>query len=212
VIDWPEGTKKKYLTVNTFSRPGFERLSTIGLVAHSVGVAGQHPLETIAFWESLKDQRMDDDIVDWFGSAGGVIGTDGQLYAAAPIDEEMYHVGSCRYEKHFRKLFPQWVTNRVYSKEPTVDGRTVSTYATPNRILLGVEFSHSTEDGKPTSDQEDAFVEFASRCMGAYGLNQIFQHNTVTGKYCHRWYVEHRDDWGKLMRKIAAVAKIQEGI
>lgn len=212
MIDWPEGTKKQYLTVNPFSRPGFERLSTIGLAVHSVGVANQHPLDTIVFWESLKNQREDDDVEDWFGSAGCLIGTDGQLYAAAPIDEELYHVGSIRYEKHFRKLFPQWTTNRFYQNEQTVDGRTISTYSTPNRILLGVEFSHKTVDGKPTSDQEDAFVEFASRCMDSYGLHQIFQHNTVTGKYCHRWYVDHPEDWGKLMRKIAASRRLQEDV
>ena len=104
---WPSYAHEHYLEVNRYSRPEVLRSATSAAAVHSIGVAGQHPLDTIAYWNSLKDQDPHDKIPDAHRSAHCIIWTDGSLYVAAPPDEELYHVGGTSYRLEAKARFPQ---------------------------------------------------------------------------------------------------------
>ena len=78
--------------------------------------------------------------------------------------------------------------------------------------MIGIELSHRTPSGRPTSDQEDALIELGVYLMHGYGFHLWYLHDEITPKYCHRWYVDHQEDWERVKLKMRAALELQEDV
>lgn len=181
--------KEKLLPVNKFSRPGYLRADTIGIVYHWVGAAGQTHVVTARYFELLAQQDDTDNKPDRYASAHYIIGIDGTVMRVIPDDEVAYHVGAKQYTGAAQHRLVGYTGNVMMSGygEPR----------TPNWCTIGIEMNHPDWSGKFTDATLESAARLGKELLQKYllGTHDIFRHYDITGKLCPKWFVEHETDW-----------------
>jgi N-acetylmuramoyl-L-alanine amidase CwlA len=167
------------LTVNEYSRPGIKIGQPKGLVVHWFANPMSTAMNNRNFWESRKFGTKG------FGSAHELINLDGNVVIAIPTNEEAYHVGA---ESQFYK--PAAVKAFGYH---------------PNSYLYGIECAHLDWQGHMTPETYSTLVDRCSMYCKMWKLNplkDIWRHYDITGKMCHRLFVDNNDAWQKLLQDV----------
>lgn len=171
------------LSKNQFSRPG-KALDDVGfIIIHYTADPMAGPKAIRDFFESLKTQDAADSVPDRSASAHEIIGLDGQILRALPLNEKAYHCGSTWYTPRAKKLFGTYCTNPKSS---------------PNRITIGIELCHPDETGRILPETTKAAIERVRELCAIYSLDpltRVLRHSDVTGKLCPLWYCHHPEDW-----------------
>ena len=82
---------KKYLTINSYSRPGNKLKRVKGIVIHWVGNAASTAEANRNYFEGLKSgQKMSNGRYRYAGSHY-IVGLEGEIIACVPEDEIAYH-------------------------------------------------------------------------------------------------------------------------
>lgn len=182
---------EKLLTPNAFSRSQVP-IAPRGIVIHWPGVPGQRA-DTVRNW--FEDRKHGD---TGYGSAHAVIDLDGEILLCIPWEEEAYHAGD---------NYPNFAHEAIRLFGPN-----------PNRSTIGIELCHPDATGKPTPDTLMAALDLCATLCTRYGIDpitRIWLHSDVTGKGmawgikteegpCHRWFIEHRDEWTAFKATIEA--------
>lgn len=159
--------KEKLLPIDEYSRSGGKLLGVKGVVVHYVGVAGQKPEQTIAYFESLRGGK------NGWASAHYVVGNDGTIYNCIPKDEVAWHCGATKYREGIEELLGKY----------------------PNNTTIGIEMCHE-KDGF-TDKCEGAASWLCAMLLRENGLtiNDLYRHYDVTGKLCPLFYAESEYEW-----------------
>jgi len=155
---------KLHLTPNEWSRPQRPIRDVRAIVLHWVQNPGTSARANRDFFEMRKDGRHG------YGSAH-FIADDTEIVACIPIGEMAYHVGASEYTDFARMYLGPY----------------------PNSYTIGIEMCHPTDTGEPTPVVWEKTVELTSELLLAHALrpHHITTHHNITGKRCHRWFVDH---------------------
>ncbi len=159
------------LTPNKYSRPCKPLKSVEVLVIHYVANPKTTALQNRNFFEMRKDGN------EGYGSAHYII-DDNEIIQCIPFNEMAYHVGAKKYTEY---------------------GLSISSY--PNARTLGIEMCHPTKSGKPTEEVRSKTVELLKALCRKFNLNpleRIKLHHDITGKDCHKYYVDNPEEFDKL--------------
>lgn len=129
------------------------------------------------FFEERKNGKLD------YGSAHYIVGLKGEIILCVPEDEVAYHAGAVQYKELAIKRFGSW----------------------PNKTTLGIEMTHPDSTGKPNAEILKSTLDLCIDICKRYKLDpmtQILRHFDVTGKLCHKYYVEHEDEWKKFLQLV----------
>lgn len=120
-----------------------------------------------------------------YASAHAIVDISGDILQIMPYDEVARHVGATKYTaigNYFKKHV-----------------------AEPNYCLIGVELCHPDESGKPTAKTRAAAIELCRDLCGQYKLEpmvDVYLHNDITGKWCHKYYCDHPEEWQRFREEI----------
>ncbi|WP_141265813.1 peptidoglycan recognition protein family protein [Moorella sp. E308F] len=169
---------QRWLTPNRYSRPQRPIIKIKGIVIHWVAVPNGRAEGVYNFFENRKYGKND------FGSAHEVIDLDGSIIQMIPPNEMAYAVGAYKY------------TQKALNE--------LSSY--PNDCTYSIECCHVDWDGTMTATTYNTLV---TRCVdlctqwGLDPLRNLWLHYEITGKDCHRWFVNHPDEWAKFKQLVA---------
>lgn len=169
---------EKLLTPNKYSRPQDKLKGVKGIVVHWVANPQASAEANRNFFENRKYGKTG------YGSAHYIIDLNGDVIRCIPENEVAYHVGS-----------------KTYTKEALSK---LSTY--PNNCTIGIECCHVDWNGKMTDATYNTLVELATDLLKKYKLttNDLWLHKEVVGwKDCHKWFVDHPDEWVKFKKLVA---------
>lgn len=166
------------LTINMYSRPNKKINIIKGIVIHWVANPKTTALQNRNFFENRKDGKSG------YGSAHYIISIDGSIIQCIPDNEMAYHVGASEYNLDAIKK--------------------LSAY--PNDCTIGIECSHIDWTGKMTPETYYSLVELSIILLKKNNLtsNNLFRHFDITGKNCHKWFVENPDYWEVFKREVDA--------
>lgn len=170
--------KDNLLTINEYSRPGKKLSQVKGVVVHYVANPGSSAVANRNYFENLKSGKS-----GVYASAHYIIGLDGEVIKCVPTGEMAYHVGS-----------------KTYKAEAV---KKLSSY--PNDCTIGIECCHPDSTGKPTKATRDALVELLKTLCEAFELDakkDVYLHHDITGKLCHKYYVENPKEWVILINDV----------
>lgn len=175
-----------FLTINPFSRKG-EKLHDVALLIwHWVANPGASDTAIGKYFERLKNQNPNDDILDRYASAHFTVDDDSATQHI-PVDEVAYHVGARKYSSFaIEKLGPKYTNNAPY---------------TPNFRTLGIEICHPTWDGYFSQATIQNLYRLSAGICKKFNLDpetQIARHYDITGKICPKYYVEHSVEYERL--------------
>lgn len=73
-----------------------------------------------------------------------------------------------------------------------------------NRRSIGIENCHPDWNGKFNDKTYNSLIQLCVELCKKYNIdvNHIKTHNMITGKNCPKYYVEHRDEWNKLISDV----------
>jgi N-acetylmuramoyl-L-alanine amidase len=166
--------KQDLLTINEYSRPGSKLFKVKGIVIHWV----QNPNTTAKQNRDFFELRKNGD--KGYGSAHYIINLDGEIIQCIPDLEMAYHVGAKEY-------------NDIIDKK-------LSNY--PNNCTIGIECCHIDMAGNMTDLTVLALKELIISLCQKYKLSplhDLFRHYDITGKFCHKYYVNNADKWIDLL-------------
>lgn len=169
---------EKLLTPNKYSRPRKELIGVRGVVIHWVANPKASAEANRNFFENRKYGKTS------YGSAHYIIDLNGDVIRCIPENEIAYHVGS-----------------KTYTKEAL---NKLSTY--PNNCTIGIECCHIDWSGKMTNETYNTLVELTVDLLKKHKLtaNDLWLHKEVVGwKDCHKWFVDHPDEWVKFKKLVA---------
>lgn len=171
---------ERFITRNRWSRPGTPIKQYKGICLHWVA----NPMTTAIGNRNFFERRKHGN--SGFGSANEVIGLDGEVVTVIPIGEMAY--GSATAERYYK---PDAI-------------RLLGSY--PNSYLYHIECTHTDWYGKMTPETYATMVERCADLIVELGLQDaekpLWIHNEVTGKWCHRWFCEHRDEWKAFQKEV----------
>lgn len=162
--------EQQFLTINEYSRPGIKLKAMKGIVIHWVANPNSSAIANRNFFESRKNGGKG------YGSAHYIIGLEGEVIQCIPISEMSYHVGAKQYKPE------------VISK--------LGTYS--NSCTLGIECTHIDWNGKMRPSTYNSLLKLCADLCTVYKLdpmNDLYLHYDITGKDCHKWFVENPDEW-----------------
>ena len=113
----------------------------------------------------------------------------GEIIRCLPEKEEAWHVGA---------------SESLY----TAKKREICGSENPNRYLVGIECCvPSIEDCEPSAVQRKALAEFCAGFLSRHSMStdKLYLHNDIVHKNCHKWFVEHPDDWLKFKGEVLAL-------
>lgn len=113
----------------------------------------------------------------------------GEIIRCLPENEEAWHVGASK---------------ALY----TAKKREICGSENPNRYLVGIECCvPSIEDCKPSAVQRKALAEFCADFLKRHSMStdKLYLHHDIVEKNCHKWFVEHPDDWLKFKGEVLAL-------
>ena len=161
----------QWLTPNRWSRPKRKLIGMRGIVIHWVANPNTSAMANRNFFESRQVGSKG------FGSAHEIIGLKGEIIRCVPETEMAYHVGARRYRKEgIKNLSPY-----------------------PNNCTYGIELCHTDWAGRMNKLTLVTLLNrLASLCkrFKLDPLTDLYLHQEIVGyKDCHRWWVNHPDDW-----------------
>ena len=168
---------KDLLTINEYSRPGLKLNKVQGVVVHWVANPNTSAKANRNFFENRRNGKSG------YGSAHYIIDLDGSVILAIPPEEVAYHVGAESYRSEAVKR--------------------LGTY--PNGTTLGIECTHVDWNGKMTSETYETLVLLCADLCKKYNLNpltDLYRHYDITGKLCHKWFVDHPTEWESFKQKV----------
>jgi N-acetylmuramoyl-L-alanine amidase len=183
--------QRDLLTVNPFSRPGKKLSGVKALVIHWVANAGSTAKQNRNYFESLKDQSLNDASAR-YASAHFIAGLFGEVVQCIPAEEMAYHVGAKTYT-------------------PEALGR-LGHY--PNNRTVGIELCHPGPDGRFAIETLNAAAELCGLLCIQTGLNplaDIWRHYDITGKDCPKWFVERPEEFEEFKRGVVSAVKFLKG-
>ncbi len=160
---------KDFLTLNRFSRPGRLRKGVKGIEVHWVANPGSSAKATRSWFEGRKGGRQG------FGSTHFVIDLDGDIIQMIPEKEIAFSSGAKRYQ------------DGVQHK-----------YGTPPYYnTLSIECTHVNWEGAMTDQTRAALLLLCIHLCKKYKLTarDLCLHYDLTGKNCHRWFVDNPKEW-----------------
>jgi len=172
---------QSFLTVNSYSRPGRNLKAVKGIVVHYVGNTNSTAIANRNYFENLKNQT------NRYASSQYIIGLQGEVIQCMPETEVAYHAGA--------KTYKQEVYDRLNGK--------------PNDYTIGIECCHITDDGTMSTTTYNTLIELCANLCRKYGLNpatDLWRHYDVTGKVCHKWFVNNPDNWRVFKLQVAGRA------
>ncbi|MDR0584624.1 MAG: N-acetylmuramoyl-L-alanine amidase [Treponema sp.] len=175
--------QRDLLTVNPFSRPGKKLDKVKALAVHWVANAGTTAKQNRNYFESLKDQSLNDASAR-YASAHFIVGISGEVVQCIPGEEVAYHVGA-------KKYTPEAVTAFGYI---------------PNNCTIGIELCHPRDDGQFSTETLRAAGELCALLCIQFDLDpakDIWRHFDVTAKVCPRWFVEHPEAFDEFKQSVA---------
>lgn len=113
----------------------------------------------------------------------------GEIIRCLPEEEEAWHVGA---------------SESLY----TAQKRKICGSENPNRYLVGIECCvPSIQDCEPSAVQRKALAEFCADFLKRRGMStdKLYLHHDIVEKNCHKWFVEHPDDWLKFKGEVLAL-------
>jgi len=165
--------EEKYLTPNEYSRPQNKIKQVKGIVIHWVANPNSTAISNRNYFENLKNEKK-------YASAHFVIGIKGEIINCIPLDEIAYHVGASKYR-----------TNKLGT--------------TPNYYTIGIECCHLDWNGKMPEETYNSLIELTDYLCDKFNLNPLgdcYRHYDVTGKLCHRFFVDNIDEWESFKEKV----------
>jgi len=169
--------KEMLLTPNQFSRPEKPLSAVKGLVIHYVANKNTTAAQNRNFFENRKDGKSD------YGSAHYIIGLKGEVIRCIPENEMAYHVGA-----------------KVYKE---IALKNLSSY--PNDCTIGIECCHINDNGVMNSSTYESLVSLTTDLCRRYNLDaqkDVYLHYDVTGKNCHRFFVENSKEWDAFKKEV----------
>ncbi len=182
---------RHYLTPNEYSRPQTKN-NPKGVIIHYTGVKGQQALQTIEYFESLKNQKTKNPI---YASTQFVVDINGDVFQLMPENEICYGVST-----------PVDYANNPYPIEVhNTFGHSV------NRNSLQVEMCIDKE-GNLTKEAILSTTELVKYILKRYNLrtNSVFRHFDCTGKICPKPFVDNEKAWLNFLAGIAFNTEIQK--
>lgn len=166
----------KWITPNRWSRPQTRVNKIKAIVIHWVAVSNGRAQGVYNFFEGRKYG------ISGFGSAHETIDLNGDVWRMIPPNELAYHVGARNY------------------KPDALDR--ISSY--PNNASYGIECTHVDMSGKMTDATYDTLVNRCVDLCKQWGLseNDLWLHYEITGKDCHRWFVNNPNEWKKFKQLV----------
>lgn len=164
--------KVDHITINQWSRPGDNLKEVKGIVVHWVA----NPMTSA---KANRDYfEMKSNGTHGYGSTQYIIGIHGEVIQCMPEDETAYHVGA-----------------RTYTEKALGE---LSHY--PNNCTIGIECCHVDRTGVMTTETYFSLIELITGLCKKYNLNadNLYLHYDITGKDCHKWFVNNPDEWQKL--------------
>lgn len=165
---------KDFLTKNKWSRCGKLRSGKPkGIEIHWVANPKTSAKGNRNWFESRKGGKLG------FGSTHFIIDLDGDKIQMIPEREIAFSSGSRTYKDRKWKLgkrAPYWYT-------------------------LSIECTHTNWAGKMTTLTYDGLVEQVVYLCTKYSLSakDLYLHYHLTGKNCHRWFVDYPKEWSKFL-------------
>jgi N-acetylmuramoyl-L-alanine amidase len=167
---------KKHITKNKFSRPGYTMKRVKGVVVHWVDNPNTSADANIDFFDLRSDGNSG------YGGAHFFVDFDGTVKECIPVTEYTYHVGANQYSK------------KALEK--------LGTY--PNNCTIGIECVHLNDSGAMTTETYDSLLELCADLLKEYELtvDDLYLHYDITGKRCHRWFVNNPDKWETFKKEV----------
>ena len=164
------------------------------LIIHWTGNASQKA-SGVRTWFRLIQKgpvRIGKRLLRMYASSHYVLGLGGVITQLIPEDIEAYTNGGRRLTAFAKDI------------SPLVKGR----YKI-NRVCNSVECTHEDWSGKPNDKQYKALVEFcADWCMRhSKPVENIKLHNHLTGKLCHKWFVNNPTLWTWFLKDVSTKLK-----
>jgi N-acetylmuramoyl-L-alanine amidase len=183
--------QRDLLTVNPFSRPGRKLSGVKALVVHWVANAGSTAKQNRNYFESLKNQSLND-VSARYASAHFIAGITGEVVQCIPAEETAYHAGAKEYTPEALSRLGHY----------------------PNNCTIGIELCHPKPDGKFTQETVEAAQELCALLCVQSGLDpvrDIWTHHAITGKDCPRWFVDHPEEFEKFKQEVSAAMNRLKG-
>ncbi|MBU2710830.1 type VI secretion system tip protein TssI/VgrG [Zooshikella harenae] len=161
--------------LNRYSRPGTKLKDVKGIVIHWVAAPKATAKRIRDYFNNIEKEKR-------FASAHFVVGLEGEIIKAIPDNEVAYHVGAKRYQKGIQAKLGSY----------------------PNAHTLGIECCHIDNSGKMTQATWDSLVSLASSLLKKYNLtdSDLYLHQDVTGKPCHKYFVDNPQEWVKYKNEV----------
>lgn len=166
-----------FLTVNNYSRPGSQLKQIKGIVVHWVANANTSAKANRDFFENRKSGKTG------YGSTQYLIDLDGSVIYAIPQTELAYHVGADKYS--------------------SLALERLSSY--PNNCTIGIECTHIDHNGLMTEKTYETLVELCADLAKKFSLdplNALYRHFDITGKNCHKWFVDNPAEWERFKYQV----------
>jgi N-acetylmuramoyl-L-alanine amidase len=169
---------KDFLTLNKWSRPGLKRISVKGIEIHWVENPKSSAKATRAWFEARKGGKNS------FGSTQFVVDLDGDIIQMIPEDEIAFSSGAQKYRDKKSNLGPK----------------------APYWYTLSIECTHLDWSGKMSPETYSSLMELVLHLCGKYSLSakDLYLHYDLTGKECHKWFVDNPKEWAKFKNAIDA--------
>lgn len=167
--------KEILLTPNKWSRPQLKMQKVKGIIIHWVSNTNSSAEANRNFFESRKNGTLS------FGSAHYIVGIKGEVIKCIPESELAYHVGGTYTELAKTKF----------------EGK-------PNSTTIGIECCHIKDNGEMSKETYDKVVELTADLIIRYNLTKedIYLHNHITGKDCHKWFVDNPNEFKKFKENV----------
>ena len=166
-----------------FIRPGKSLKEVRGHVIHWVAnPVITRPSQIAWWWKVMNLKKYNKSPGNVFASAHLNIGKKGQTGMTIPLYEMAYHVGGKRYQDGIKKKVGEY----------------------PNSYLIGIECCHTNWKGDMTDETWDSLIKISKYLMNEYGYSkkEIYTHNDITGKSCHRYFLKKENGkWVKDLKK-----------
>lgn len=141
----------------------------LGVVIHYVGCNQPNAYVFAKSWKTKTKYGATHYVIDW---------NNGNIYRTIRENEIAFHVGS---ERGYTDLTKSLIGNH-----------------NPNDYFIGIECAiPSIENSKPSEIQWKCLVELVADILKRHNLtiDNLYLHFDITGKICHKWFVEHKEDW-----------------
>jgi hypothetical protein len=141
------------------------------------------------------------------------IGRDGTIYELAPWPARMYHCGTGEgHPLYTKEAQIKYGTIRCPPWEHTASRPHPDS---PNSCLMGICTAVEDAKGTITPECRTSLVVILAHVCRTIGKqldihDDIVLHNFLTGKDCHKWYVDNPEDWKTLKDDIATLVKSEE--